>query len=189
MNPLTVLWQILASGTGFHELVADGERTFCPVESRWTFERTIPSCARAGMTISLSAAPRSKPDSMTVAPASVVWARLESGKGADALQRFSPAPTLVLREGKTVKRTAFWALRRPLAYDWALRANKRVAHALGAAKKHADPSFMFTPPGCEADGKIVWVEFADEAGTLFMPNQVVAHLRDAPAPRDWRAAA
>lgn len=187
---LPILWQVLASSTGFHELRVDGQRMYRPVEHRWTFERAIPAWARGDLTVEISACPRraAEHDPMLgTLPASVVWARLESGKAADLLSRFSPAPTLVLREGKTVKRTVFWALGRPLAYDWAIRANKRVAHALDCPKKHAEPSFMFTPPGCKVDGKLVWPEYVDPESTLFTADQVVGRLREAPTPRDWRA--
>lgn len=184
------LWQCLAHDSGFHEVVAlnglgPDSRAFLPVTDFRLLELFALGRDGAGRGTLLSAVPRASKDSLGVGAASVVWARLESGAGAAQLQRFTPAPTFVLREGRTVQRVAIWALLRPLTYEWTMRANRRLAHRLDAKKKHGAPEFMFTPPGASTEtGRSVWVEF--ESDGLYMPAEVVGRLPDAPDPDAWR---
>jgi hypothetical protein len=141
----------------------------------------------------LSAGSRRRRGMGTCDRAAVLWCRVESRKQADALRRFRPSPTLVVREGESCRMTALWSLRRPLAYEWLLRANKRIAHRLGAAKKWAEPEFTFPAPGsCLRAGRSrpvpVRVEFWQPCA-IFTAREVVGHLRDAPNPDAWREAA
>lgn len=141
----------------------------------------------------LGVAPRKQPAFGTADMARVLWVRTESKKQVDALKAFRPSPTLVLQEGGTTRMVALWALRQTLGYEWLLRANKRIAHRLGAAKKWSAPEFAFPAPGsCLRAGRsrpvLVHVEFFDSAG-YFRPRDVVAGLKDAPDANAWRAAA
>jgi hypothetical protein len=138
----------------------------------------------------LSAGSRRRRGFGTCASASVLWARCEGKPAMAALLRFRPSPTLVLQEGATTRRTALWALRRPLGYEYLLRANKRIAHALWVPKKHAAPEFVFAAPGsCLRVGRSrpvpVRVEWFDPAA-LFAAREVVGQLREAPNPNAWR---
>jgi hypothetical protein len=73
----------------------------------------------------------------TVSRVGCLWA--VCGKQQEKrLQAFRPAPTIVLREGSSARRTALWLLRKPLPYQWALRGNKRIAYRLRAVQKHGD---------------------------------------------------
>lgn len=119
----------------------------------------------------------------------VLWARVESKKDAAELARFRPAPTLLLREGSTHRMVALWSLWRPLPHEWIVRANRRIAHRLGAPKKWADPQFSFPVPGSclRVDRqRPVPVHVERFEPVVFRPREVVGALREAPNPRAWR---
>lgn len=126
----------------------------------------------------------------TASPSSVLWAATETPDQVKALQRFRPAPTLVLREGSSSRRMALWALERPLAWEWCVRANKRIAHRLRAPKKFADPDLFAVPaPGtCLHLGRArpapVSVELLEPVA--YTARAVVGRLKDAPDPQAWR---
>ena len=138
---------------------------------------------------SVGAIPRRKPEPGYLARANVLWARLETGKHAEALARFRPAPTMVLREGKSPRRVALWALAEGLTLDWAERANKRIAHQLGTKKKWGEAERDLHPPGTTlvlgTKPVPVWAEHLDP-GALFIARGVVGHLRDAPDANAWK---
>ena len=119
--------------------------------------------------------------------------RVEGKKQADALRRFRPVPTFVIREGSTSRYVAFWMLRAPLT-RWAdsTRANKRIAHALGATKKHAfSGDFWFPVPGSvlrAGRSRPVPVVVARAGIEAYTVREVVGRLRDAPDPNSWRDA-
>jgi hypothetical protein len=120
---------------------------------------------------SVGAIPRRKPEPSFLARANVLWARLDTGKHAEALARFRSAPA------------------EPLKIHHAEQANKRIAHALGTRKKWAAAESDLHPPGTTlvlgTKPVQVWAEHLDP-GALFMARGVVGHLRDAPAPHDWK---
>ena len=118
--------------------------------------------------------------------ASCLWARLESTKEANALRRFRPAPTLVLREGRSVKRTVIWSLSTPLNLVWVEKANSRLSYRLGSKKRHGDIGFMtHAPTSPLSTGKQTWAEHMSDAS--YTAKQVVGMLRDRPQPSmDWR---
>lgn len=117
-----------------------------------------------------------------------VWARCESAAHAEALARFRPGPTLVIREGRSVKRTAVWHLSKPMHIGWCEKANLRIAYRLRTPRKWAAPESMFYAPGCSlSTGKPVWVEHSGE-GSL-SARAVVGHLADPPEPKRWREVA
>jgi hypothetical protein len=122
----------------------------------------------------------------------VVWARLDTGRQFQKLQEFRPAPTLVVREGGSVHRTAVWWLTRSLNVVQLERANKRIAHALGCKKKWASPDAHVFVPGTvlrNAGRKPAAVHVESETGNRYTPKQVFGSLQDAPEPKDWREAA
>lgn len=140
----------------------------------------------------LAAASRRRRGHGSCARAGVLWARVESKREAANLERFRPRPTLLLREGSSCRMVALWSLRRPLGYEWVLRANKRIAHRLFAAKKWADLEFVFPCPGsCLRAGRArpVPVRVVRFEPVIFEARQVVGGLRDAPDPGAWREAA
>lgn len=138
---------------------------------------------------SVGAIPRRRPEQGYLTGASVIWARLQTAKHAETLARFNPGPTMVLREGKSPRRVALWALAEPLNLVWSERANKRVAHALGTQKKWGAAEQHFHPPGTTlvlgARPVRVWAEHLDP-GALYLARGVVGHLRDAPDANAWK---
>lgn len=142
--------------------------------------------------VRLAAALRSRRGMGTCSLSRVLWARVEGKKEAAALARFRPCPTLVLREGSTSRMVALWELRQALRYEWVLRGNKRISHALFAPKKWSDLEFTFPAPGsCLRAGRArpvpVHVEFFDPAA-MFRPRDIVGGLKEAPDPNAWREA-
>src|SRR5206468_868805 len=74
-----------------------------------------------------------------VARAWCLWVDCDSPAGVEALRRFRPSPSIVV--GTSPGRVqAFWPLGRSIAPGWARRANRRIAHALGADLAATDPA-------------------------------------------------
>jgi hypothetical protein len=117
-----------------------------------------------------------------------LWTRVEDGRSLAALRRFNPGPSLVLREGRTVRHVAVWALTRTLEPMDTVRANKRIAHALGpgARKKWCDVDFRLRPPGTviRTGARPVLVHVAGGHGERMRSVDVVGGLRDAPDPTE-----
>jgi hypothetical protein len=134
--------------------------------------------------------PRSKRGLQYVARAACLWAVTEGKDPAKKLARFRPAPTIVLREGTSSRLWAIWALNNPAAHEHIVRANKRIAHRLGTAKKWADPDALLVPaPGsCLREGRArpCPVVVAALQPTFHTMRQIVGQLRDAPDPMAWR---
>lgn len=121
--------------------------------------------------------------------ARTLWARVEGKKEAEALMRFRPRPTIVLREGSTSRLVALWTLRNPLSYEWLVRANRRIAHKLFASKRWVEPEFAFPVPGsCLRAGRSrpVPVRVEEFRWRVYTPKEVVRALKDAPDPDAWR---
>lgn len=136
----------------------------------------------------LSAGLRRRRGMGTCGTARVLWVRTESKREVVALERFKPAPSLIVREGSTCRMVALWQLQNALTYEWVLRANKRLAHRLGCAKKWAELEFAFPAPGsCLRAGRSrpVAVRVERFEPVVYAPRQVVGGLREAPDPRSW----
>lgn len=118
--------------------------------------------------------------------AGVMWCKLDTGRQAAALERLRPAPSVVLREGSSVRRTALWFVSPAPNVAQLERGNRRLAHAVGAKKKFADPGQLFHPPGVtlrwgrDRRPLVVTVEFW--SGEVYTPGEVAGRLRDAPEP-------
>jgi hypothetical protein len=74
----------------------------------------------------------------------VLWADCDGDAAAATLADFEPVPAMVIRSGTGANCHAYWPLTEPLGRDEVERANRRLAHALGA-----DPASR-TPPGSSA---------------------------------------
>lgn len=119
--------------------------------------------------------------------------RVEGKKQADRLRNFRPVPTFVIREGSTTRYVALWMLRAPLRkWSDSTRANKRIAHALGASKKNCFAGdFSFPVPGSVLRAgrkRPVPVVVARAGLEAYTVREVVGRLRDAPDPESWRDA-
>ena len=77
-----------------------------------------------------------------------VWCLWADCDGAEALQQlaaFVPLPSFVIRTGSDEHAHAYWPLRKPVAPEWAKRANRRLALALGADMKATDAVRVLRP--------------------------------------------
>lgn len=117
------------------------------------------------------------------------WCMVSGSEQNAFLARFRPHPTLVMREGSSSRRTAVWALHgRPdlLSYEQIVKGNKRIAHALRAPKKNADPDrARFVVPGTalrEDRSRPVPIVVEHLSVEEFRPRQVVGSLKDPPVP-------
>lgn len=78
------------------------------------------------------------------------WLLYVDADTADAAQRvraFTPAPTLIVRSGSGDNVHAYWSLAKPVPPAWFERANRRLAHHLGADIKVTDAARILRPPG------------------------------------------
>jgi hypothetical protein len=140
--------------------------------------------------LSVMLLPWLEPSYLTAGLGNVLWAHTVSGGSSAALDKFRPAPTFVVREGSTSRRTALWALSRPVDVDWVERGNRRIAHRLGTPKKNCGTlGEMYLPGTILRKGRkrpvAVHLEHFDPQA-LYTARQVVGHLRDAPDPNAWK---
>lgn len=75
----------------------------------------------------------------------VLWADCDDAGALERLGDFNPAPAIVVRSGSG--RHAYWPLWPPVNPDEAERANRRLAHALGADARATDAARILRPPG------------------------------------------
>ena len=177
-------------GPGLHEIqcrYSEGPaRIWMPCEKRRPFERIVKAndCY-------VSAVPRMQENSITWGAAHILWLRLDRPDCAERLARLPVGPTLVVREGRSSRRYALWALSRPLSGDWIDRANARLSHACkgrrgagGASQLILSPFTRITTGKRDVD---VYQEY--ESQTYATPREIVGRLPDAPDAKAWRAAA
>lgn len=131
----------------------------------------------------ISVVPRTERAPWATRHAPVLWAVLRDGKAAEVLTRFRPAPTLVVRAGRTQHRAALWALSRPLRGAYIEQATQRLAYALHGFRRAASVETLIPSPFSAPN----FIEY--EQPEIFTARQVVGHLRDAPAIDAWRRAA
>jgi hypothetical protein len=81
-----------------------------------------------------------------VARAFVLWADCDGGHAVDALERFEPQPSIVIASGSGRNCHAYWPLTEPLEREQLERANRRLAHALGADPASADAARILRIP-------------------------------------------
>jgi RepB DNA-primase from phage plasmid len=77
----------------------------------------------------------------------VLWADCDGAHAVVALAAFEPAPAIVIASGSGSNCHAYWPLLKPLARDDVERANRRLAHALGADPASADAPRILRIPG------------------------------------------
>jgi hypothetical protein len=140
-----------SGGQGFHALTysnGSNRRTkWLPVKDYARFLHVVPELAWEA-DAELTVCPLMDRGSYRLAAdAGVIWTRVESRKAAASLARFRPSPSLVLREGGSVRRVAVWAVRKRLSPMDAEKVGRHLAHKLGTAKKWASTAFTLRPPG------------------------------------------
>ncbi|MDP8907843.1 MAG: CHC2 zinc finger domain-containing protein [Chloroflexota bacterium] len=77
----------------------------------------------------------------------VLWADCDGQDAVSALRAFEPQPSIVIASGTAGNCHAYWPLSEPLARDDVERANRRLAHALGADPASADAARILRVPG------------------------------------------
>lgn len=172
------LWSVTSHGN--HLLLIDWqdgsrrERSYFPVGNATRYESMIEYHARAGHDPKIGLVPRRDRHLDNLAPSQCLWASIENPVSVRNLEAFRPRPTLLFKQGR--KRVAVWWLTKPLPMnadtelDWLTRANKRLAYALKANSRHADPSWLM-PLGELVDA---------DPSRMYEAKTVVGKLRDAP---------
>lgn len=177
------LWAVLAGEHGYLAFTFPDGATFCPVDQPRTFCRHCDVLAYEPGDLAVGAVPFRDPDFSRVGYSNVLWIQADTGKETARLERFGPEPTLILRWG--VKAVGLWALSEGLSPVWTERLNKRLAHELGAKKKHAGLWFRFPPAGTVLrSGRPQVVENGGGSGGLYGAREVAGGLPDAPDPAE-----
>jgi hypothetical protein len=124
------------------------QRAFLPARDIDGAMARIMSLARE-LNVFVGAAPRVREDGTAAAIARVwcLWADCDTTEAVAALRAFRPLPSLVIRSGTGENMHAWWALREPIPPEWARRANRRLALALGADPAATDPARIMRPAG------------------------------------------
>jgi hypothetical protein len=115
----------------------------------------------------------------------VLWADCDGEDAVAALERFEPAPSIVVASGTGGNCHAYWPLRAPLARDELERANRRLAHALGADLASADAARILRMPGTRShkhDPPTAVDAIRFDPHRRFRPADVIAALPEPPAP-------
>lgn len=118
-----------------------------------------------------------------------LWADLDGPEAVAAVAGFTPAPTVVIASGSGGNRHAYWQLDRPLEAADARRALRRLAHALGADMRSAEPARVLRPPGSfnHKHGTPSPVECLELDTLTYSPAAIVGDLPDPPNSREERA--
>ena len=97
----------------------------------------------------VGAAPRVREDGTASAVERVwcLWADCDSREAGDRLRAFHPWPSIVNRSGSGDNLHAWWQLHEPLSPEHAVRANRRLALALGADRAATDAARVMRPIG------------------------------------------
>jgi len=134
----------------------------------------------------LAVAPRVRQEGGRDAIARVhaVFVDCDSPESIEALERFEPAPSMVIRSGGG-GRHAYWSLWPPLSPNWLEKAHRRMAYALGADPRATDAARILRPPGTFnfKTGSPVPVELERLNVEVYTAAQVVEGLPDPSAPR------
>lgn len=76
----------------------------------------------------------------------VLWVDCDGEHAVDAVRGFDPQPSIVIASGTGSNCHAYWPLTEPLPRDDVERANRRLAHALGADPASADGARILRVP-------------------------------------------
>ena len=108
----------------------------------------------------------------------VLWADCDTPGAAMALERFDPAPAVVVASGGEGARHAYWPLERPIDPLEAERRNRAIAAALGADERSCDAARILRPPGSvnrkyDPPRRVTLERFS---GELFSASAATDHL-------------
>jgi hypothetical protein len=192
-----LLWAGLGGHRGFYAIRLtqhDGKRvTAWPGVDRRAWIESI--CADFGWTGDIEWACRPYLDRGSrrlMASTGASWVRCETGAQVRALEAFDPEPSLILREGGSVRHVAFWFHPRPLEQEGSEKLCRHLAHKLRTPKKYA--SYLeITPPGAVIrDGRSRPLPVVVAGGTreLVTVRTLCRTLpREIPDPDAWRTVA
>jgi hypothetical protein len=76
----------------------------------------------------------------------VLWADCDTPASVRASRQFSPPPSIVVASGTQTNRHAYWLLHDPASLDDIERANRALAHRLGADERCSDAARVLRPP-------------------------------------------
>jgi hypothetical protein len=160
---------------------------FVAVRDRERLARLIQ--ARGAKTdLFVGVAPRSRQEGTRAAVerVHVLWADLDTPESIEALKHFEPAPSMVIGSGSG--QHGYWSLSPPVGPDEAERANRRLAHALGADMAATDGARILRPPATHnhKTGEPVPVEIDYLAFEVYALEDVVGELADPVAERPPR---
>lgn len=82
-----------------------------------------------------------------VLDASVTWVDCDDAAAVRALERFEPAPQIVVASGSGSNRHAYWLLAERIPLDEVERINRGLALVLGADVRACDSARILRPPG------------------------------------------
>ncbi len=158
-------------------------RLWRPVEQAATVREPIRSIG-AKTDIYIGCAPRIRREGgrNAIERAHVLWVDCDSPKSIAALERFSPAPDMVIRSGSG--RHAYWALWPPAPAAEVERANRRLGYALGADLAATDAARILRPPETinHKDDEPRPVEVERINVEIYTVEQIVGDLPDPPMP-------
>ena len=114
-----------------------------------------------------------------------LWADCDDLESVERLRRFRPLPSIVVRSGTKGHVHAWWPLRQAIAPAHAVRANRRLALALGADRAATDAARVMRPIGTlnHKHSAPVAVDCARLELDVFTVAEVVGGLADDPAYR------
>lgn len=185
-DALSELWSMLCPGSGWFLLERHGATSvWVDAADRDGFVKWADRMAYTGDLVVNAVPLLKRGEDLYHTSSSVLWTRVETGRSLARLRRFHVRPSLVLREGSTVRHVAFWALSEPLDPVRCDRANRRIAHALEAPKKYCGVDFRFNPPGTVLRrGRPTLVRPFGGSGEVYAWGPIVKALRDAPDPTE-----
>jgi hypothetical protein len=116
-----------------------------------------------------------------------LWADCDTPTSIAALEDFAPQPAIIVRSGRGLH--AYWPLTEPLAPAEVERANRRLAHKLGACQSAVTNAAAILRPPTSSNFKYdppAPVVLARFTGERFRDEQVTGRLLDPPGRRPPR---
>lgn len=165
-------------------------RLWIPVRQLTRAQRMVRYLADHGLTVWVGCAPRIRRGGTKhdVERAWALWADCDTADAVGRLRDFKPLPTMVVRsgslDGDEPKLHAWWQLKTPIPAANVRRANRRIAHALGADDGSVtNPAAVLRPVGSfnRKNGEPRPVECAYLSLDAYTAAEIVGHLDDHPS--------
>ena len=117
-----------------------------PSDPRGLATRAIALSARTDVYVGCAPRTRRRGGRDSVKRSFLLWADCDGEGAVAAMRRFDPQPSIVIASGTASNCHAYWPLTRPVCRDEVERANRRLAHALGADPASADAARILRVP-------------------------------------------